>query len=104
MILPGDLPLIQAHTLRAIAEAPPCAVLVPRYRGQRGHPVRFAASCGPELMKLQGNTGAAPVVRAQTAIYLIATVDLDDAGIITDIDTQGDLQRAEALLMQRIGH
>lgn len=104
MILPGDLPLIQPQTLQAIASAPPCAVLIPRFRGQRGHPVRFAASCGPELMKLQGNTGAAPVVRAQAAIDMIATVDLDDAGIITDIDTLGDLQHAEALLMQRIGH
>ena len=101
MILPGDLPLIQPRTLRAIAAAPACAVLVPRYEGQRGHPVRFAASCGPALMKLQGNQGAAPVVRAQAALDLIATLDLDDAGIITDIDTLDDLRCAEALLQQR---
>ena len=101
MILPGDLPLIQASTLRAIACAPPCLVLVPRYNGQRGHPVRFAAHCGPDLMKLRGNEGAAQVIRAQTAIDLIATVDLDDAGVITDVDTLDDLQHAEALLQQR---
>jgi molybdenum cofactor cytidylyltransferase len=96
--LPGDLPLIQPSTLLAIAQAPACAVVVPRYNGQRGHPVRFAAGCGPALMNLEGNDGAAPVVRAQAALNSIATLDLDDAGIVTDIDTQGDLRRAEARL------
>ena len=103
MILPGDLPLIQAQTLQCIAGSPPCPVLIPRYEGQRGHPVRFAADCGPALAKLQGNEGAASVVRAQAAMSLIATVDLDDAGIITDIDTLEDLQRAEVLLILRTG-
>ena len=101
MILPGDLPLIQASTLIAIALAPPCGVLVPRYQGQRGHPVRFDARCGPELVELHGNVGAAQIIRAHAAIDSIATMDLDDAGIITDIDTLDDLRRAEVILAQR---
>lgn len=101
MILPGDLPLIQASTLIAIASAPLCGVLVPRYQGQRGHPVRFDARCGPELAKLHGNMGADRVLRAQAAIYSIATMDLDDAGIVTDIDTLDDLRSAEIMLAQR---
>ena len=84
-----------------IALAPPAAVTVPMYQGQRGHPVRFAASCGPELMRLQGNNGAAHVLRAQAAMNSVAFMELDDVGIVTDIDTLDDLRRAERLLITK---
>ena len=101
LILPADLPLIRSDTLRAIAFAPPCGVTVPRYHGEQGHPVRFDAVCGPDLLSLKGNSGAAPVLRAQAAINSIAFVDVDDAGVVTDIDTLEGLHRAETLLSER---
>jgi len=101
LILPADLPLILGDTLRAIAFAPPCGVTVPRYQGQRGHPVRFDAVCRPDLLNLKGKSGAAQVMLAQEAINSIAIVDLDDAGVVTDIDTVDDLRRAEKLLRER---
>ncbi len=100
LMLPADLPLIRSETLRAIALAPPCAVTVPRYQGQRGHPVRFAAACRPDLLLLEGSRGAAPIVRAQEAINSVAFIDIDDLGTVTDIDTLQDLHRAEILLRQ----
>ena len=104
LILPADLPLIRSETLRAMALAPPCAVTVPRYQGQRGHPVRFDAACRADLLNLKGNQGAAPVLLARAAMNSIAFVDLDDAGCVTDIDTLDDLRRAEALFVQRQNH
>jgi molybdenum cofactor cytidylyltransferase len=101
LILPADLPLIRSETLRAIASAPPCGVTVPRYHGQQGHPVRFDAVCGPDLLKLKGNSGAAQVLLAQAAMNSIAYVEVDDAGVVTDIDTLDDLRRAEKLLSGR---
>ena len=101
LILPADLPLIRSDTLRAIAFAPPCGVTVPRYLGQRGHPVRFGAVCRADLLDLKGNNGAATVLRAQAAINSIAFVDVDDAGVVTDIDTLEGLHRAETLLSER---
>ncbi len=98
MVLPGDLPLVQPHTLLHIARAPmQGTVLVPQFEGQRGHPVRFAAVCGTALENLEGNQGAAPVVRAQAAIKMI----VDDVGCVMDIDTVDDLQRARAWLQTR---
>ncbi len=95
LILPADLPLIRPDTLRQVALADPAhAVVVPVFEGQRGHPVRFMKSCGPQLMNLEGNQGAAKVVRAQAAIEMI----VNDIGCVTDIDTVTDLQRAETLL------
>ena len=101
LILPADLPLIQGDTLRTIAHAPPCAVTVPMYQGQRGHPVRFGLECASELLNLQGNQGAFQVIRAQAATDSIAKVDVDDVGCVLDVDTLDDLARAETLLLSR---
>lgn len=105
LILPGDLPLVQPQTLRQIAQAPQSLdVVVPLVRTthgngsvnglQRGHPVRFSARCGPELMQLAGPQGAAALVRAWGETLW----PVQDTGCILDIDTLEDLRRAEQLL------
>lgn len=101
LILPADLPLVRASTLRTLAASSSKPVSVPVYRGQRGHPVHFAAQCGLALLKIEGNKGAAQVLQAYLAIDSVAFVDVDDAGVVTDIDTLGDLRQAEELLAQR---
>lgn len=105
LILPGDLPLIQPRTLQVVAAAlSHYSVVIPHYRGQRGHPVGFAASCRDALLTLKGPQGAAAVLRAQEAINAAGRLDEDnDPGIVTDIDTVQDLQAAEALLAARQG-
>lgn len=98
MVLPADLPLLQPDTLVAIARAPlEGEVLVPTYEGQRGHPVRFAPSCGDALADLKGYQGAAPVVSARAAMKLV----VHDAGCVLDIDTVADLERARAAWKSR---
>lgn len=95
LILPADLPLIQSATLKAVASAlQQHSVVLPLYHGQRGHPVGFAATCRAALLALQGDQGAASVVRGQPSFELI----VDDLGCVTDIDTLADLQRAQGLL------
>lgn len=98
LILPGDLPLIQAQTLRLLAAALATSdVVVPRFQGRRGHPVGFRENCGPELSQLKGDRGAALVVNAYQAIELI----VNDKGCVFDIDTLDDLSKAERWLHQR---
>ncbi len=95
LILPGDLPLIQADTLRAVARAlQQHAVVRPVFEGQYGHPVGFGTACRDALLYLTGNQGAALVLRAWGAIELVVT----DAGVVTDIDTLEDLERVAGLL------
>ena len=102
LVLPGDLPLILPATLRTMASAlQTCAVAVPMYRGERGHPVGFAAQCLPALLALTGEQGAASVVRYCAQQGQVQQVAVDDEGAVTDVDTVQDLERAALRLAAR---
>ena len=99
LILPADLPLVQAATLQRVAQAlQQHTVVVPEYQGQRGHPVGFGAVCGHALRALQGDVGAQSVVAAHAPVHRIA---VDDAGCVLDVDTPEALQAAQALWQRR---
>jgi len=60
-------------------------IVVPRYRGRRGHPVIFSSRLFSELLGAPSDQGAKAVVRAHRDETLeIAT---EDRGVIVDIDT-----------------
>ena len=101
LILPGDLPLIRPQTLRQVAQAlmDGAQAAQPQHEGKPGHPVGFGASSGAALAALSGAQGAAPVLQGLRASGALVPVPVDDAGILTDIDTLADLARAEALLL-----
>jgi molybdenum cofactor cytidylyltransferase len=65
-------------------------VIVPRYRGVRGHPVLFSRAVYPELIALSGDHGAKAV--ADRDPTRLAFVDIDLPKPI-DVDTPGDLAR-----------
>jgi molybdenum cofactor cytidylyltransferase len=101
LVLPGDLPLVRPQSLQAVAAALSThTIAVPHHKGQRGHPVGFAAACRDALLQLTGAQGAAAVVRARPPEAVIH-LELDDLGIVTDIDTVADLVAAERLLGAR---
>ncbi|MEO8311429.1 MAG: nucleotidyltransferase family protein [Caldimonas sp.] len=88
LILPGDMPLVQPATLLAVARAlDQHAVAYAQHGGRRGHPVGFAAELYPELAELSGDEGARRII----ARYPAFAVDLDDPGVLVDIDTEDDL-------------
>lgn len=90
LILPGDMPMLKASTLLTVAEAlenDPIAFA--QYRGRRGHPVGFSAELYSELAALEGDEGA----RRLLARYPAQAVEVDDPGVLIDVDTAEDLQR-----------
>ncbi len=90
LIVPADMPLLQTSTLLAVARAlehDPIAYA--QYDGQRGHPVGFSAELFSELTALQGDEGA----RKLLARFPAQAVDVNDPGVLVDVDTVEDLQR-----------
>ena len=103
LILPADLPLIKPQTLLAVAnallDAKDSAVVVPFYQGKQGHPVGFKACCGDALKQLTGDQGA----RAVVATYPSIRVELNDEGMVMDVDTLPALKEAEKRLLNGVG-
>lgn len=94
LVLPGDMPLVQPASLLAVASAlEQHPVAYAQYRGRRGHPVGFAAELYSELVRLEGDQGARRIV----ARYPAVGVELQDAGVLVDIDTPSELQAARAM-------
>lgn len=95
LVLPGDMPFVLPATLRAVAEAlDQQPIAYAQHHGRRGHPVGFAAELFSELVVLKGDEGA----RRLLARYPTAPVELDDAGVLFDIDTVDDLAVAQRRL------
>ncbi|EMA4139224.1 nucleotidyltransferase family protein [Cronobacter turicensis] len=96
LILPGDLPLITAASLRQVAKAlNEKPVVVPHYQQRHGHPVGFRLEYFDALAALSGDEGAKAIVRAARARAEVLTLALNDAGIVQDIDVPADLLAAE---------
>jgi molybdenum cofactor cytidylyltransferase len=99
LILPGDLPLVRAGSLQAVAAAlAGASVVLPSHLGMQGHPVGFAADCRDALLLLRGPQGAALVARARKMAGSAVDLALGDVGIVPDIDTIADLARAQKML------
>ncbi len=92
LVLPADMPLVRPSSLRAVADAlDQQPIAFAQHRGRRGHPVGFAAELFSELVMLKGDEGA----RRLLARYPTAAVELDDPGVLFDIDTVDDLAMAQ---------
>ena len=70
--------------LRRFDESKP-SIVVPRYRGKRGHPVIFSSSLFAELLNAPMDEGAKAVVNAHRDQTL--EIETEDVGITLDIDT-----------------
>ena len=88
----ADMPWISSATIERVGAAVMAGapVAAPFYRGERGHPVGFSASCYPGLAALTGDEGAKAIVGAHRD--RVVRIDVDDAGIMRDVDTPGDLR------------
>ena len=87
----GDMPWVAPATIRAVVEAlrSGASIAAPRYHGRRGHPVGFAATHRAELVALAGDQGARAIVEANASS--VTFVDVDDTGVLADVDVRGDL-------------
>ena len=94
LVLPADMPQVRPATLVRVAEVLQThAVAYAQYRGRRGHPVGFAAELYSELVALTGDEGA----RRLVARYPAEAVEIDDPGVLIDIDTVQDLAALRAV-------
>jgi molybdenum cofactor cytidylyltransferase len=59
-----------------------------QYKGRRGHPVGFSTELYSELVMLTGDEGARRLIARYPALGL----DVEDPGVLVDVDTLADLE------------
>ena len=91
----GDQPFLSPLTVDRLVErylGEKAPVVVPVHDGVRGNPVLFARSAFPDIMQVRGDVGAKSVVGAYGDRVL--EVPVEDGGVLFDIDTPADYERA----------
>lgn len=102
LIALADMPLISQTTLAEIfsqVERTPEKIIRPtvvlKDQQKMGHPVYFPRCLGFELSRLQGDQGAKKVISHHPD--LLKLVSTEDKHILTDIDTEKELQALQAI-------
>ncbi len=87
-----DHPLVRGRTLDRMMQACRAArgapLAIPRFEGTRGHPVAVSRAVAEELCALDPSASPQNVMRRHYAEAIF--VDVDDRGVVTDIDRPED--------------
>jgi molybdenum cofactor cytidylyltransferase len=102
LIVLGDQPLVGPRTLQQIIagyQQSGAEIIIPTHQGKRGNPVLLSRAVFSEVMALEGDTGC----RAIFANHLdaILKVEVEDPGILLDIDNQDDYNRLTLSLREQ---
>jgi molybdenum cofactor cytidylyltransferase len=91
LVLPGDMPFVRAETVRAVIEKyrEKPAIVSPRYRGKRGHPVALPLSLRDEIRDTPATANLHEVIKKHADQRV--DLEVDDPGINRDVDTPADL-------------
>jgi molybdenum cofactor cytidylyltransferase len=91
VIVLADMPYVHADTYTSIQQhLGPDRLVVPHYRGQRGNPVGIGRDYFAALAQLRGDQGARVLFQLHAAALL--RLEVDDPGILRDIDTREALR------------
>jgi molybdenum cofactor cytidylyltransferase len=90
-----DHPTVKAATFAVVVDAYRQSgkpIVIARHDGHRGHPVLFDRAMFAELLDAPEDQGARVVVNADAS--RVVYTEVDDPGILLDLDTPEDLARA----------
>jgi molybdenum cofactor cytidylyltransferase len=93
LVLPGDMPFVKRETVGHTATE--CVrtsrVIVPTHDGRRGHPVAIPRALVADLL---AENAAGSLKDALHSVDAPLTIEVDDPGILRDVDTRADLDMA----------
>ncbi|KKI88956.1 hypothetical protein WQ54_29030 [Bacillus sp. SA1-12] len=88
-ITPGDYPLVKRETVQQIAEHKG-NVVIPSFNYNGGHPIKLSSKVKREILETNPESNLRVVLNDYQKVYL----NVDDPGVIMDIDTLEDYQKA----------
>jgi CTP:molybdopterin cytidylyltransferase MocA len=94
LICLGDQPGIRPEVIADVIDAAASSgrgIVIPRFRGRRGHPIFVSAAYGEQIAGLGEDEGLNQVTRKHPDDT--AEIDVEDGGVLEDMDTLLDYQR-----------
>jgi molybdenum cofactor cytidylyltransferase len=88
LIALGDQPLLKASTVNALIrtfDQEKGGIVVPSFRGRRGHPVIFHRRFKDELLNLKGDVGGRSIIESHPED--VRVVPVKSIGVVRDVDT-----------------
>jgi molybdenum cofactor cytidylyltransferase len=98
VVMLGDQPFLKAKVVDAVIAAyreSGKGIVIPAFQGRRGHPVLIDIKYRDEVLALDPTDGLRQLMRAHSGD--IQEVDVDDAGILRDLDTPEDFQDGDPI-------
>jgi molybdenum cofactor cytidylyltransferase len=95
LLCPVDHPLISTELVARLIEAFDSSgklVVLPTYRGKRGHPLIFASALYPEILAASPEVGARQVVWAHAADLL--EIQTEEEGVVLNLNDPETLKQA----------
>jgi len=102
LVLPADMPLVSPETIRFLVDsllASDKSIAVPVFQGRHGHPVVFRSSLYETVLNFRSPQGIRPLVHGDPSKVLL--VEVDDEGVIADLDNWDDYRRLLKLWERR---
>lgn len=94
LIALGDQPYLKTRTVNALIRTfnqGRGGIIIPSFRGKRGHPIIFHKKYKEELLDLKGDVGGKSVIERHPKD--IKVVSIRSEGVIKDIDTLQDYEK-----------
>ena len=91
VVLPGDMPFVQPATVTLLLDAyrRTPAIVSPRRLGKRGHPVVLPPAVVAEILLAEPSANLHQVLHAHPDQRV--DLEVEDRGVVRDVDTVGDL-------------
>lgn len=99
LLYPVDHPFVRSETISILMDnAREDGIAIPVYKGKRGHPSIFGKMFFEEILDAPLHIGARYVIRKHPD--KIIEVNVDDPGILLNINTKEDLLKARSVLFE----
>jgi molybdenum cofactor cytidylyltransferase len=88
-ITPGDCPLVKKETVQLIAEHKG-NVVIPSFNYKGGHPIKLSSEVKQKILETNSESNLRAVLGGYEKKYM----NVDDPGVLMDVDTLEDFQKA----------
>ncbi|WP_052427334.1 nucleotidyltransferase family protein [Neobacillus niacini] len=89
LITPGDCPLVKKETIQLLAEQEG-NVVIPSFHYKGGHPIKLSSEVKQKILETNPESNLRVVLGGYEKEY----INVDDPGVIMDVDTQEEYRKA----------